>query len=270
MFSMSIFSEPTFAVITGGSQGLGRSITEAFATRITSKSVIVITGRNLDGLKDTARRALQKRKQNGKENDIEIQCISADLSDFMDVRRLGKECLDGRRSIDFPTALLIHNAASLGDLSKEVCDFEDPEEVSKYFTVNLAHLPCITGNFLKWRNVEENNLKTIIINVSSLFAIQPHPCFSLYASGKAARDMLFKVLAKENPAIRVLNWAPGPLDTEMSETIMKTSNKHNTAELFIKLKDEGKTLTCEQSNIKLMEVLAKDEYESGQHVDYFD
>ena len=33
--------------------------------------------------------------------------------------------------------------------------------------------------------------------------------------GKAARDMFFKVLAAEEPSIRVLNYAPGPIDTDM-------------------------------------------------------
>ena len=37
-----------------------------------------------------------------------------------------------------------------------------------------------------------------------------------YCSVKAAREMLFKVLALENPDnMKVLNYAPGPIDTEM-------------------------------------------------------
>ncbi len=33
--------------------------------------------------------------------------------------------------------------------------------------------------------------------------------------GKAGRDMLFRTMALEEPDIRVLNYAPGPLDTDM-------------------------------------------------------
>ena len=33
--------------------------------------------------------------------------------------------------------------------------------------------------------------------------------------GKAARDMLFKTMALEDTSIRVLNYAPGPIDTDM-------------------------------------------------------
>ena len=39
-------------------------------------------------------------------------------------------------------------------------------------------------------------------------------------TGKAARNMFFKVLATEEPDVRVLNYAPGPLETEMSDQCM--------------------------------------------------
>ena len=38
-------------------------------------------------------------------------------------------------------------------------------------------------------------------------------------SGKAARDMFFKVLAAEEKDISVLNYAPGPLDTHMFHSL---------------------------------------------------
>ena len=37
----------------------------------------------------------------------------------------------------------------------------------------------------------------------------------LYFTGKAARNMFFQTLAKEDPNVRVLNWAPGPMETDM-------------------------------------------------------
>ena len=39
--------------------------------------------------------------------------------------------------------------------------------------------------------------KRYIVNVSSLMAVQGFPGFSLYCTGKAARDMLHEVIAKE-------------------------------------------------------------------------
>ena len=54
-----------------------------------------------------------------------------------------------------------------------------------------------------------------VVNISSLAAVQPVKRWGLYCTGKAGRDMLFKVMAAEDPDIRVLNYAPGPLDTGM-------------------------------------------------------
>jgi len=47
------------------------------------------------------------------------------------------------------------------------------------------------------------------VNISSLCALQPFRSWALYCSGKAARDMMFRVLAAEEPDVRVLNYAPG-------------------------------------------------------------
>ena len=35
------------------------------------------------------------------------------------------------------------------------------------------------------------------------------------------RDMMFKVLAVERPDIRVINWAPGPMPTQMVDDIIQ-------------------------------------------------
>lgn len=64
----------------------------------------------------------------------------------------------------------------------------------------------------------------IIVNVSTLAAIQAFPSFGIYCMAKAAREMFHKVLAEEQKStpengIKVLNYAPGPLDTDMQTQI---------------------------------------------------
>lgn len=51
---------------------------------------------------------------------------------------------------------------------------------------------------------------------------QAFPGWGLYASIKAARDMFSQVLATEESGVRVLNYAPGPLDTEMQREVRET------------------------------------------------
>ncbi len=63
----------------------------------------------------------------------------------------------------------------------------------------------------------------VIINISSLAGIQPFASCGIYSMGKAAREMFHKVLAEEhkvkNSGVKVLNYAPGPLDTDMQKQI---------------------------------------------------
>jgi sepiapterin reductase len=82
----------------------------------------------------------------------------------------------------------------------------------------------------------------VVVNISSLLAIKSLAGFGLYCPSKHARDSLFEVIAQEevrckehlpshnrthslnlslqDPAkIRALNYAPGPLDTEMQKEI---------------------------------------------------
>lgn len=76
-----LFEKPTFAVITGASQGLGRSITIELAAELTPKSVIVISARSKKDLEKTAELALSERRtRNASGRDIEILCVTADLS----------------------------------------------------------------------------------------------------------------------------------------------------------------------------------------------
>jgi len=49
-----------------------------------------------------------------------------------------------------------------------------------------------------------------ILNEMTLIA-----CSCTCVLGKAARDMMFLTMALEQPHILVLNYAPGPIDTEM-------------------------------------------------------
>lgn len=102
-------------------------------------------------------------------------------------------CVKDCTPSQFSSAILILNFGTLGDMSKELCDFRNPEEVTDYFFVNVAHIPILTGQFIDWARAEGNELDTVVVNITSLAALQPFTCMSLYSSGKAARDIMLKV-----------------------------------------------------------------------------
>ena len=115
-----------------------------------------------------------------------------------------------------------------------------------------------------------------IIHVSSLCAIQAFPSWGTYCTGKAARDMFHQVVAAELTAekienIKTLNYAPGPLDTDMQKHIREEPRSDlATRQFFIDMKAEGKLIDPEVSADKLYTVLDLNTYGSGSHVDYYD
>jgi sepiapterin reductase len=111
--------------------------------------------------------------------------------------------------------------------------------------------------------------------------------------GKAGRDMFHRVLAKEHtsvssddgdgdggnnqdtrsPSFKVLNYAPGPCDTEMTNILADDTNTNlneGIQKYFVTSKKEQTLIRPEDTAKKLIQILTLDEFESGSHVDYFD
>jgi len=53
------------------------------------------------------------------------------------------------------------------------------------------------------------------VNITSLLSHKAYPSFTQYSVGKAAREAYFRAFAAEHPGSRVLNYSPGPVDTQM-------------------------------------------------------
>ena len=76
----------------------------------------------------------------------------------------------------------------------------------------------------------------------------------------------FKVLAAEEPDVRVLNYAPGPVETAMRNQIVDQTWDATLAE---NLKNNT-PLSPNETVDRLVHVLALNLFKSGAHVDYFD
>merc|ERR1712238_76391 len=68
-------------------------------------------------------------------------------------------------------------------------------------------------------------------------------------------------------AIKTLNYAPGPLETDMAKEIRKKAD-----ELDVDLKPhfQKKLLDSYDSAMKLIRVIDKNEFDTGSHIDYYD
>lgn len=93
-------------------------------------------------------------------------------------------------------------------MSKGFVNIANAAEVNSYWALNLTSMLCLTSSILK-AFPDSPGLSRTVVNISSLCALQPFKGWTLYCAGKAARDMMFQVLAEEEPSVRVLNYAPG-------------------------------------------------------------
>lgn len=254
----------TFAVITGASRGLGRSICLELASKVGPDSTFVLMGRANDKLLETS--GLMKHVNPG----LSTFLVVADALHATFDQYEG-QLKEAKGSQEYESAIIIHNAGSLGNQGTFVQDFHDLATMQDYYKVNVFAVMLLNSAFVKL--FSEPNLKQkVVVNISSLAAVQPFDTWGSYCSGKAARDSLFQVFAsEENGRWRVLNYAPGPLDTDMISSLLEDScTLEKTRQMFLDMKKTGQMLTAKQSAQKLVEILQQDAFKQGQHLDYFD
>nr|KAF6448976.1 sepiapterin reductase [Rousettus aegyptiacus] len=229
-------------VLTGASRGFGRTLALLLAPMLSPGSMLVLSARN-----DEALQQLEAELGTGQPG-LRVVRVPADLGSKAGLQRLLGALRELPRPEGLQRVLLINNAGTLGDVSKSFVDLADPDEA----------FPDSPG------------LSRIVVNISSLCALQPYKGWTLYCAGKAARDMMFQVLATEEPSVRVLSYAPGPMYTDMLRLAMETSVYPDLRKQLEELKTKGKLVDCKVSAKKLLSLLQEDTFKSGVHVDVFD
>ncbi|XP_071946845.1 sepiapterin reductase-like [Antedon mediterranea] len=261
--NLSVFGVPTFCVITGASRGIGRSIAVNLSGKLDEESSMVITARNAQGLEET------KRLIDSIATAVKVRVVAGDLGNSSALKTLINSIFEDVEPSKFKHAILINNAGTLGDVSKKMHEIHDDQQLQKYYFENITSAHMLTGNFITvFQKLPE--IRKTVVQISSLAAIEPIPTWSMYCTAKAARDMLFSVLAKEEPTVRVLNYAPGPIDTQMLHTIIVNTQDENVRKMMKDVLEEGKTVKLEDTVAKLIKILDLDEFKSGSHIDYYD
>uniref|UniRef100_H3DR15 Sepiapterin reductase n=1 Tax=Tetraodon nigroviridis TaxID=99883 RepID=H3DR15_TETNG len=246
-------------VITGASRGFGRALARGLSGLLRPPSALVLVARSAAELR--AAQAELAASEAGRAG-LVVRCVVADLAEPDGPRQV---FADGMEHV-----LLVNNAASLGDVSRYARTFTTRAEVDSYMSLNISSCLCLTACVLQ-AFPQRPGVQRTVVNVSSLCAQQPFSSWVLYCTAKAARDMMFRVLAAEEPELRVLSYAPGlgPLDTDMFSAARATTADPGLRRTFSDMSAQGRVLS-EQSCSKLMELLLEDTYQSGAHVDFYD
>lgn len=251
-----------FFVVTGASRGIGRKMAIECSKNFKSRSRVVLLARSKEGLENTKREILAQNKS------INVFTFSIDLMNSKDeeIKSILNESLGGVDTNKFELTFILHNAGTLGDVSKKSSLLSNSEEWNNYFALNVFSVTKINSHFM---NLFTTN-KMLVVNITTKAAITPFKSFTYYCTSRAAREMYFRVLAEEEPDIVVLNYSPGPVDTDMTKNDVFKSHDSDIVNFFKSMRENNTILTVEQTTIKFLDILKNGKFKSGDHVDYFD
>jgi len=168
-------------MITGSSRGLGQRMAVRFAQLLPKNSVIVLAARDSKGLTTT------KTNIEGIRDDINVYVWAVDLAEVTEAtleQRLNAILTELRSCpADFQQAFLVHNAASMGDVSALFTGQMNSAYLNRYWQLNLTHVIILNSVF--WKKFDISNIRQkIVINITSICAKQAFKSWSIYCSGK--------------------------------------------------------------------------------------
>ncbi len=237
---------------------------------------------------------------------VTAHCHEMDLSNLDAVPDEFRSVLESSSgAARYDSCLLVNNAGSLGPvgLASSISfsgESNNMEELRRAIDLNVTSSIWVSSQFTKKflalsSKICASTMKSPlvrIVNVSSLCALEPFPTMSTYCTGKAGRDMFHSTLAKEHLAdhtdedssshpdgnrrgrrqiFKVLNYAPGLCDTQMSQFLADCSVlDEELHKYYTSSREENKWIRPEDTAKKLVRMMVLDEYESGSHVDYCD
>jgi NAD(P)-dependent dehydrogenase (short-subunit alcohol dehydrogenase family) len=198
---MNTSQESKVALVTGGTSGIGR----AAAQKLAKLGIhVIVTGRNAE----RGQKTVQAIHSTGGKADF----IAVDLRDAASAREVaGKAIRLGNGHVD----ILINNAG--------IFPFGPTHEMTEPTFDSVYSLNVKVPYFLvaELAPTMAKRGQGTIVNVSTMVAEYGQPGLSLYASSKAAINLLTKAWAAEyGPSgVRVNTVSPGPTRTEGTESM---------------------------------------------------
>lgn len=263
--------------------------------------LMVLISRSVEPLREAARTAEERGR-----GAVTARCHEMDLSDLDAVPDEFRSVLESSSgTARYDSCLLVNNAGSLGPvgLASSISssgESNNMEELRRAVDLNVTSSIWLSSQFTRKflafsSKICASTTKSPlvrIVNISSLCALEPFPTMSTYCAGKAGRDMFHSVLAKEHSAyhsdedssshldenklgrrqiFKVLNYAPGLCDTQMSQYLADSSVLDEELHKYYKSsKEENKWIRPEDTAKKLVRIMGLDDYKSGSHMDYWD
>ncbi len=183
------------AIVTGGSRGIGRAVTQ----KLSSLGASVVVNYGSDDKR--AEELVEKIVDDG---GVAL-AVKANISNVQEIERVFQATLSEYGHLD----ILVNNAGIAN--YKVIADFSE-KEFDEIFSINVK------GVFFCCRQAARLMADNgSIINIGSTVTKVMLPTYGAYSATKGAVEQITKVLAKElgSRGIRVNTISPGPVDTEL-------------------------------------------------------
>ncbi len=185
------------ALVTGASRGLGRALAASLAV---DGWDLVVDGRRPGPLREVG----VGLKRFG----TWVEAIAGDVAD-PDHRAALVAAADALGSLD----LLVNNASTIGSSPLPALDRYPLDDLRQVYEVNVfAPLALVQATLPRLRAA-----RGTVLSVSSDAAVEAYAGWGGYGSSKAALDQIHSVLAVEQPELRVYQFDPGDMRTEMHQ-----------------------------------------------------
>ncbi|HEX7974765.1 MAG TPA: SDR family NAD(P)-dependent oxidoreductase [Anaerolineales bacterium] len=215
--------QPTI-IITGASKGLGAAIADAAADH---GAGVVMAARSAPELEMQAQKIRQRSGS--------VLPVAGDISRFEDCQRIIDSTLQTFGRID----ALINNAGTIEPLAP--VSEARPEDWAYHMAVNLLGPMMMCQLAIPYLRQTGGKL----VNITSNAAEISIPGTSAYSASKAALNRFSKTLAVEEPAITVILFIPGEVDTSMQAVIREKGRGKTPDDIyqfFVDLHEQGKLL----------------------------
>ncbi|MGN6822034.1 MAG: SDR family NAD(P)-dependent oxidoreductase [Candidatus Nitrosocosmicus sp.] len=211
------------AIVTGSSEGIGKSIALAFAKSGDYKGIVI----NSRKLANAQQAAEEIKKEASEEQDINIIAIEADVSKEEDCINLVKKTVEHYGRID----VLVNNAGIQKNIPIEETTIED---WYKIIAVDLTGPFVCSREAIKQMEKQQQDIPSggySIINISSVHQTIPKPHYIPYSTSKAGIEMMTKTMALElaKKNIRANLVAPGAIDTDMNQALRENKEERQRA-----------------------------------------
>ncbi|ETL93038.1 sepiapterin reductase [Phytophthora nicotianae] len=274
-------------LITGASRGFGRCLTLDFVRLLKAQSIdLHLWARSEADLKETERLARGEWEKQAATGELKCFLQPVDLGNSVDYMTKVDQVLLQLAEQSYDRVYLVHNAGFLGQLGLVQECASSPIELAQYWELNVTSVLWLNKQFLDMfgasrdellapaASSNEKHTQLVIVNVTSLCGIEPFKTHMLYCTGKAAREMHHRVIATEQAVVgkvRVLQYSPGPMDTDMQKTLRETPQLDpELRKQFADMKAQGTLIPPAQSSERGVKLAISGDYETGAHVDFYD